>query len=295
MKKAIYYLLDVFAEEKYCGNQLAIFPEASVIDENLLPQIARELNLSETVFLYPVKDNKKPMRIFTPGGELPTAGHPTIGTAFYMSRETDHAMDKPLKIIFEQKIGEIEATVEFKDNLPVYSSMLQPLPSFMDSYGQREQIAALFNRSEEELMDLPIEKVSCGLPYIIVPFKTIESVKGIEFRLDRWNELKKSFGDAFVYAFCPEGEDGGDVHGRMFAPDIGVPEDPATGSANGPLGCYCVKHKITNSSIVSEQGYEIGRRSKIYIDIKSTSEGDITAVKVGGKSVFIGKGEIFLN
>lgn len=295
MKKATYYLLDVFAEDKYCGNQLAIFPEAANISEELLSKIARELNLSETVFLYPKKNNRWPMRIFTPGGELPTAGHPTIGTAFYMSRQTDHAIDAPLDILFEQKIGEIKATVDFRNNLPIFSSMLQPLPEFMAEYEDRSSIASLFNREESELLDLPIEKVSCGLPYVIVPFRALESIKQIEFRLDRWNEIKAAFGNAFVYAFCPNGEDGGHVHGRMFAPDIGVLEDPATGSANGPLGCYCVKHQLTDHSIISEQGYEIGRKSKIYIDIAESGNGEIRMVKVGGKSVFIGKGEIFLN
>lgn len=295
MEKAIYYLLDVFTNTRFGGNQLAVFPKADKIPEELFPVFAKELNLSESVFLFTKKESSWPMRIFTPGGELPTAGHPTIGTAFYLSREADHDSNKPLELMFDQKIGLINSRVEFKNNLPQKSFMYQPLPKFMGEVEDRKTMSNLLNLEENKLLDIPIEIVSCGIPYIIIPLKSMTDVRNINFRLDIWQKIKSSFPNAFVYAFCLGGvENDSDVHGRMFAPDAGILEDPATGSANGPLGCYCVKHNLTGNEIVSEQGYEMGRKSKIYIDIKKNKSGDINEVKIGGYCVFIGKGEIFM-
>jgi trans-2,3-dihydro-3-hydroxyanthranilate isomerase len=296
MNKALYYLLDVFTKESFGGNQLAIFPDDRNISESLKPRIARELNLSETVFLSPtVQDLPIPMRIFTPGGEVPTAGHPTVGTAYYLSRELAHDYETPLEITFQQKIGPIKAEVFFENNLPYKAVMYQPLPKFGVEYQNRGDFAKLLSLEEQDLLHYPVQWVSCGLPYVIIPVVSLEKVKAIQFRLDIWQTLRKQVDQAFIYAFTPYGETKeGDLHGRMFAPDIGVFEDAATGSANGPLGCYVTHHKIKESPFLSEQGFEMGRRSLINIEIQEDDEKNIHQVKVGGSCVFMGKGEIFL-
>lgn len=297
MKKAIYYLVDVFTDRPYSGNQLAIFPDAVPIPDELLPQIARELNLSETVYLYPKQDPAADfrMRIFTPGGELPTAGHPTIGTSIFLARKIDHKENTIHLLTLEQKIGNISVEVDIENNLPKKATMFQPLPSFLEIYEDRQLLAEMLGLQPGDLLDFPIQKISCGVPYVIIPIKSLELIRKIGFRLDRYNQMKSTFDGAFVYAFTPFGETpGGNVHGRMFAPEAGILEDPATGSANGPLGCYLTDYNILQGPYISEQGFEMGRPSIIEIDIKCDSDQKITAVKVGGSAVMIGKGEIYL-
>lgn len=297
MKKAIYFLMDVFTNQPYSGNQLAIFPEASSIPEELLPKIARELNLSETVYLYPKSDPKADfkMRIFTPASELPTAGHPTIGTSIFLARKVAHQDSTTHQLILEQAIGNIPVDVEIINNVPVKATMQQPLPTFGEIYKDRQLMAELIGLSEEDLLDYPVQQVSCGVPYVIIPVRSLHLIRKIGFRLDRFNELKPQLGGAFVYAFTPSGTtERGNVHGRMFAPEAGILEDPATGSANGPLGCYLTHYQILPSPYLSEQGFEMGRPSLLEIAIETNASREITAVKVGGEAVFTGRGEIYL-
>lgn len=297
MKKAIYFLMDVFTNQHYSGNQLAIFPDATQIPDDLLPKIARELNLSETVYLYPKThpDADFKMRIFTPASELPTAGHPTIGTSIFLARKIDHENNEIYSLTLEQKIGNIPVQVQIVNNLPVKATMEQPLPNFGEIFEDRQVMAELIGLNEEDLLEFPVQLVGCGVPYVIIPVKSIDLIKKIGFRLDRYNELKKSFGGAFIYAFTPSGETkDGKVHGRMFAPEAGILEDPATGSANGPLGCYLTKYGILQSPYLSEQGFEMGRPSIIEIEIDKGTDENIRSVKVGGEAVLTGKGEIYL-
>jgi len=295
--RANYFLMDVFTEKKFSGNPLAIFPKAEYIPEQFMPLIAKELNISETVFLFSKnKDGHYPMRIFTPGMELPTAGHPTIGTAIFLSREIKHDTNRPLEITLNQKIGQVKTKVYFNNNLPYFAEMKQLLPQFGPIYENRDQFAELINLHETDLMDYPIQEVSCGVKYIFIPVKKLLSIQSIQFRMDIWNSIKSQLSGAFIYAFCPEAQDkGNDVHGRMFAPDAGILEDPATGSANGPLGCYLIYYRLKKSPMKSEQGYEMGRPSLIHIDIDVEKEQNIIKVGIGGSSVFVGSGSILLD
>ncbi len=296
MHRASYYLLDVFTEQRYGGNPLAIFPDARPVDPSLMQTIAGELNLSETVFLYP--RNKKgafPMRIFTPRTELPTAGHPSIGTAFFLAREVHHDHNKPIEIILGQRIGDIRVSVEHRYNIPTMATMHQPLPEFGEVMETRKEVAAVLGLKEQDLLPQPLQIVSCGVPYLIVPINSLEAVKAIRFRLDLWDRMKDAFGGSFIYAFTPSGErPGSDLHGRMFAPEAGILEDPATGSANGPLACYCVEYGIKKGPMISEQGFEMGRPSFLHLEARKDGN-EFKSVRVAGKSVFVGKGEFFLD
>lgn len=295
MIKATYRLLDVFTDKKFGGNQLAIFEDATKIPPEMFQNIARELNLSETVFLFPKNsDGSHPMRIFTPVKELPTAGHPSIGTAYFLAQKFEKK-ESNHKITLAQNIGLIEVEIKMSKKGPLLATMYQVLPSFGKIFGNRAEIAQLLNLTISDLMDYPIQEVSCGVPYVIVPVRTVENIQNLTFNTQIWEELQYKLKNKSIYVFTPVGLlPNGDLHGRMFAPEIGIIEDPATGSANGPLACYLFKYNIKKGPLVSEQGFEINRPSTIYIEIES-EKGVIKNVKVGGQAVFVGKGQLSID
>lgn len=298
MKQASYYLLDVFTSVKFGGNPLAVFPDARMIDPAKFQLIARELNLSETVFLTPPSAGQPhySMRIFTPGKELPTAGHPTIGTAFYLSREIQHPSDQAATIQLQQQVGLISVEVNFQNNLPDMVTMYQPLPVFGQEHPDlRDELAHMLGLSVTELDDAPIQEISCGNNTLLIPVKTAATLSRIHFNMGIWERLRHHFNDALIYVFSVNGVIGADVQGRMFGPSVGIMEDPATGSANGPLACYLAHHGLCKMPALSLQGYEMGRPSQLYLDIRKDSSGNIDQVKVGGRSVYVGQGSLFLD
>ena len=297
MNQAPYFLLDVFTETKYGGNQLAVFPDATRINDNLFQKIAKELNLSETVFLFPPKEgNNYRMRIFTPGKELPTAGHPTIGTAFYLTRELAHKAGGTQKITLEQKVGPVDVYIHYQDNIPDLITMHQPLPVFGDRHDERrDELASILGLKPEELANAPIQEVSCGNNTLLVPVKSTEVLSRIRLKTDHWIDAKPTYGDAFLYVYTLDGVKNGDVQGRMFAPEIGIMEDPATGSANGPLAAYLTEHQLIEMPATSLQGYEMGRPSQIYLDTEKNEDGSYKKVTISGKCVYTGEGTHFLD
>ncbi len=285
-----YYLLDVFTSTPLAGNQLAVFPDASDIDPLLFQGIAKEFNLSETVFLFPTKSGENPsMRIFTPSKELPTAGHPTIGTAHVLARESGKA-----SMILQQKIGDIHVSIEYKDGEPDLITMNQPLPVYGRIYHNKTAIASMLSLTPDEIDDSPIQEISCGNNILFIPVKNVEILSRIKVRTEILEELSDAVDTTQLYCFSVNGVNGGDVQGRMFAPLLGIYEDPATGSANGPLACYLAKHDVLQMPVLSLQGYEMGRPSQLYLDLSLDTKNEITEVKVGGKCQLVGKGELFL-
>lgn len=294
MPNSTYYLLDVFSEEMFGGNQLAIFPDSTGIDSSLFQKIAQEFNIAETVFLFPPKSEEEihSMRIFTPFSELPTAGHPTIGTAYFLASQQN---DKST-IEIDQKIGRIKIEVSYlKNGEADLMTMYQPLPVFGDEITKRDLVASMLSLEEADLADLPIQEVSCGNNFLLVPLRSTELLKKVRVNQVLYDELLPELKSIGVYVFSLSDVEGGDVRGRMFAPELGIVEDPATGSANGPLGCYLSNYDLVDFPIVSLQGFEMKRPSYIYLDIAKDSEGEICAVKVSGKCKFVGQGELFLD
>lgn len=297
MQKSPYVLLDVFTDKKYGGNQLAIFTDARNIPEAHFQLIARELNLSETVFLFPPEGARKnyAMRIFTPGQELPTAGHPTIGTAFYLAGVLQPSTDE-LHISLDQEVGTVEVVVNLKNGKAETATMHQPLPKFGPRHDdKRDMLAAVLSLSVDELADRPIQTISCGNNTLIVPVRSASTLSNIRLRVDQWAALKEVIDMTMMYVFATDDVEGGDIQGRMFSPDIGITEDPATGSANGPLACYLTQYNIISLPALSLQGYEMGRPSQLQLNTTVDDQGKITSVQVGGKSVFVGEGVHFLD
>ncbi|HUN09207.1 MAG TPA: PhzF family phenazine biosynthesis protein [Aggregatilineales bacterium] len=298
MRKLRYHLVDVFTNERFGGNPLAVFTNGRGVEPALMQTIARELNLSETVFVLPPEDpaNHWRLRIFTPATELPMAGHPTVGTAYVLARE--HLVDvtgDETTIRLEEPVGVIPVTFSFDDRGALSISMTQPNPTFGPMMDDRAGIAALLSLSPDDLLPLPIQVVSTGVPFIFVPVRDLDAMRRIKVRLDLWEQSLKDTPHPHLLTFTPEVEVAGShVHVRMFAPAMGIPEDPATGGAAGPLGCYLVQHGLVKDSpaaIIAEQGFEMGRRSFLHIGIEQ-QDGEITRVTVGGQSVPVGEGVI---
>ncbi|MBC7930231.1 MAG: PhzF family phenazine biosynthesis protein [Rubrivivax sp.] len=298
MRRLHYHRVDVFTDRAFGGNPLAVFTNGRGISTETMQAIAKEFNLSETTFVVPPDDAKHDwrVRIFTPGSELPMAGHPTVGTSFVLAREHLIRRDaKETTIILEEGVGPVPVRVEFSGGEPSYAEMSQPLPKFGPRPGDRRAVAEMLSLDVQDIDEsLPLEVVSCGVPFLYVPLKSLDAARRARPRADLMEGARDVPPQVFVFTREVEGE-GSTIHSRMFAPGFGITEDPATGGASGPLGCYLVRYGVVPRSaaaqIVSEQGIEMGRPSLIHIRIES--EGDeITGVKVGGKCHFAGEGFI---
>ena len=305
MKKLRYHLVDVFTDRAFGGNQLAVFTDARGLSPEIMQAVAKELNLSETTFVLPPEDSRNDyrVRIFTPAAELPMAGHPTVGTAFVLATERmiEHS-GQETAVNFEEGVGTIPVSIEWQDGSPAYIQMSQPLPVFGPHFADAGRIAEILSVEVRAILEthLPMQVVSCGVPFLFVPLKTLQDVRSIRFRVDVWERTLREFESSHVFVFTLETEtEGSTVHSRMFAPALGINEDPATGGASGPLGCYLVRHKIIvpdgNGKVecISEQGMEMGRPSFIKIVIEQNGE-KISGVKIKGQCILMGEGHLFV-
>lgn len=300
MRKLHFHLVDVFTDRAFGGNPLAVFLDGRDLSDDLMQALAKEMNLSESTFVLPPSDpvNDFRVRIFTPAAELPMAGHPTVGTAFVLAREgmIPHSGNQA-NVRFEEGVGPIPVGIEFSGDAPARATMTQPLPTFGPRFEDVRAIADMLAVDVASIRtDLPVEVVSCGVPFLYVPLQDLKAARSVSFRPHLGEEVLRSCGAHGIFVLTMEVEnEGSTVHSRMFAPGLGVSEDPATGGASGPLGCYLVRHGLVpaadTSRIVSEQGIEMGRPSFIHIEIDQ-SEGEITAVRVGGQCVYMGQGYI---
>src|SRR5438045_2609815 len=250
MNSRVYHLVDVFTDRAFGGNPLAVFLDGKGMSDGLMQAIAKEFNLSETTFVLPPQNpgNDFRVRIFTPAEELPMAGHPTVGTTFVLTRA---GLVRPgtgrTTITLEEGVGPIPVAIDWKNSKPSFIEMQQPLPEFGSPIENRTAIAEMLSLEPEAIRDdLPIQVVSCGVPFLFVPVKTLEAIRRIRFRVDVAERGKVPARNTFVFTMETEFPGSG-VHSRMLAPLLGISEDPATGSANGPLGCYVVRHKILPS------------------------------------------------
>lgn len=301
-RKLHYHLVDVFTDRQFGGNPLAVFTDGRGLSTETMQSLAREMNLSETTFLLPPEDpaNHFKLRIFTPGKELPMAGHPTVGTSYVLARERmfDWSGDGA-ELRLEEGVGPIRVDLEFRDGAPHMIWMTQLRPQFGHVIDDVAAVAEMLSIEPEAInTDLPIEVVSCGVPFLFVPVRDLATMRRLRLRQEVSSRLLVPLDLGEVFIFAPEVEHAGStVHSRMFAPDFGIGEDPATGAASGPLGSYLVRHGLVPAGpiahIVSEQGIEMGRPSFIHIRIASEGD-DITGVQVGGQAVYMGQGDIEL-
>jgi PhzF family phenazine biosynthesis protein len=384
-----YLLYDVFTGEPLLGNQLAVFLDGAGLDTPLMQRIAREMNLSETTFILPPEHagTDVRMRIFTPARELPIAGHPTIGSTFALAHAGRLARDAST-CVFGLNIGPTAVDLAWGDDGLRFAWMTQPNPAFSAPRQDRDAVAAaLALRPDDLAPELPVQEVSCGVPFLIVPLRDRSAVDRAVSDAGAFRRLASSGGSSLpLYVFALSDADAigdahdaddadvrsgrvseprmgdahdadvrsgrpsgrlstgetdvdarsgrlseprmGDAHdadirsgrpsgrpidaaeparsahppasvayARMFAPEFGIVEDPATGSAAGPLGSYLVEHRVVSvdqaSQIVIDQGVAMGRASRIHVAIEG-GPGAISRVKVGGEAVLVGRGELLL-
>ena len=288
-----FYMVDVFAEEKYAGNQLAVFRGVETLSTEQMQRIAKEMNYSETTFIVSeiAENGGYPVRIFTPQQELPFAGHPTLGTAFILQQEV---IRQPIETVtLNLKVGHIPVTLSYQDQQIDLLWMRQNPPTFGSQF-DRETIAPILNLKVDELDDrYPIQDVSTGLPFIIVPLKKQRSLQRAKIDREKLFELIKNTEAQAILVFCPETYHAkNQLCVRVFVEGLGIPEDPATGSANGCLAGYLAQYDYFGDSPVDvrvEQGYEMGRPSLLLLKAQKT--GAKIEVSVGGHVVMVAKGE----
>jgi trans-2,3-dihydro-3-hydroxyanthranilate isomerase len=293
MRTHSFTIVDVFAEKKYAGNQLAVFKDAGHLSDDEMQLFAKEMNYSETTFILSDKKRKGgyDVRIFTPAQEIPFAGHPTLGTAFVIQQEI---IREPVeKVILNLPVGQIPVALSFSKGEVDDLWMEQKHPEFGSELDKAEVARSLSIEEADIENRFPVQEVSTGLPFMIVPLKTLEAVK--RARVNRavfFGLIAKTKAKAPLI-FCPETYDPkNDLNCRVFVDYYDIPEDPATGSANGCLAGYLVKHRYFGDEPINvrvEQGYEIGRPSLLYL--KAEGNADAIDVLVGGKVFKIAEGE----
>ena len=278
-----YVLADVFTDVALAGNQLAVFTDARELPEEALQPLARELNISETVFVYPPgAGGHARIRIFTPVLELPFAGHPVLGTAFVLAGPM-----QLMEIRLETGVGIVPVLLERLGARIVFGCMTQPIPAVAPFPQPAELLAAL--GVERSL--LPIELYDNGMPHVYVVLDSKEGVAALEPDMAALTRLQLDRGGEPFGTNCLAGSETR-WKTRMFAPAGGVPEDPATGSAAGPLACHLARHGLIpfGEEIEISQGDEINRPSTLYSRVEGSSE-SIERVEVGGSAVIVARGE----
>jgi trans-2,3-dihydro-3-hydroxyanthranilate isomerase len=294
---------DVFTDHLFGGNQLAVFLDGRGLSTDTMQAVAKEMNFSETTFVLPpeAEGTDARVRIFTPAEELPVAGHPTIGTTFALARTGAIAAGRD-QIVFGMNIGPVPVALTWTGEDLGFAWMSQGMPTFGDSIANRDAVAQALSISPAAITGTgrPVQVVSCGVPFLYVPLTARRAVDNAQLNAAALEALLEETGTGAhgVFIFSAEpGTDRATVYSRMFAPGLGVQEDPATGIASGPLGCYLVKHQIVPpekaTAMVSLQGAKMGRPSHVHISI-GTSDGDITSVRVGGEAVLAGEGTLYI-
>lgn len=283
-------IVDVFAEQRFAGNQLMVCRPQAELSSDVMLAIAKEIHFSETTFLVSEKqsDGGYPVRIFTPRAEIPFAGHPTLGTAAVIQQECENTFQPTIRL--NLAVGQIPVTfgenedglLWMQQNPPVFGAILPP-----------SDLTAVTNLSIDQIdLRYPIQEVSTGLPTLILPLKTRTALQAMRVGPDlflAWVEGRQA---KTLFAFCPM-ESGQGFYARFFAHYYDIPEDPATGSANGSFAGYLVQHQVMGTEPIDttvEQGQEIGRPSKLYLRAAASPNG--VSTQVGGKVQPIAKGTI---
>lgn len=293
--KVAFEILDVFTNKPFRGNQLAVFPAPRKLTKNRMQSIAREINFSETTFIFPAKDKEADaqVRIFTPSDEIPFAGHPTIGTAFVIASSAAGRKKGPPRVVLQLGVGLVPVDIVYAGKKIKSLTMHQPIPRFGSALQNRGQAARALGIRIVDVLGGGV--VSNGMDFLVVETISSEAVAGATLNLDEIARIIKRHNVVGLSLFARLNETGTSIHTRFFAPTLGVIEDPATGSAAGAIGGYLTRilkfpRKL---KLKIQQGAEIGRPSEIYVDVQC-DRGMIQGVAVSGSVVRAGEGTIYL-
>jgi trans-2,3-dihydro-3-hydroxyanthranilate isomerase len=286
-----YRVVDVFTTEALAGNPLAVFTQASEIDEGVMQKIAREMNLAETTFVLPAEnpDCVARVRIFTPKKEMLFAGHPTIGTAFVL-RDAGIVPSDGESFCLEEKVGPVQIWIEDAERSMIW---LRTPPISEGQFYSRSSCARALGLDTDELLDIEPQILDAGNPTLFIALRSKEAVDRAWLDASAMRTLRNHNSEPFcVFVFSPTGEG---AYSRMFAPDYGVPEDPATGSSTGPLAVFMMRNGLMKGSsgtrFISEQGTKMARRSILHVRIAG-DQGD--GVHVGGHVTSVAEGTMKL-
>ena len=297
-----YHLLDVFTRDPFGGNQLAVFVDAATIPPELMPRIARELNLSETVFVLPAAapGAVRRLRIFTPGMELPFAGHPTVGTACLLASLGAFEIEAGNAAVeFEEGVGNVRVRVHAgRDGAASFAQLSAAQPAeIREAPLARARLADLLTLDIDDVLDDDMHSpasASCGVPFLFVPLRNRGALRRCRLDTAIWNATLASTWapHVFVYTFDAEREQS-QLRARMFAPAMGIPEDPATGAAATALAALLASRAGRDGTHHwrMEQGFELGRPSILELEADVTS-GRVTDARVGGHAVVVGGGRL---
>ena len=303
MRRFRFIQLDVFTREPFGGNQLAVFLDATGLSDAEMQAIAREMNYSESTFVLPATDPKalRRVRIFTPSTELPFAGHPTVGTTFALSYAGIAQAGGDSPVYLQLGIGTLPVDLLFEEQRLSFVWMHQQPPTFAPFAGDQAQLAGALSLEPGDFADLPVEVGSAGVPFLFVPLRSLDALGRAAPRAELRALLAAAGVRIGAYLFSLERLNGGagEARSRMFAPEMGIVEDAATGSAAGPFGVYLLRHGYIVADSFGEsrlrilQGVEMGRTSRLEVAILGGSDA-VRDVRVGGESVIIAEGELLL-
>jgi len=285
------HLVDVFATERYAGNQLAVVESDGALADETMQAIAAEMGFSETTFVESADPEGARVRIFTPEAEIPFAGHPTLGTAHVIRERLVEG--RPDRVVLDLDVGDVPVDVQPVDGTETLWMSQRP-PAFGETldYAALAEVLSLDNAALDG--DWPVQIVSTGLPTIVVPLADRAALERIDVDRAAYERVTGDRRAKNVLAFCPDPRAAdNDLAVRVFAPFYGVPEDPATGSSNGCLAAYLARHAYFGSGHVTarvEQGYELGRPSLVHLE--AVDRGQTFDVEVGGLVIDVARGEL---
>ena len=293
-----YHTTDVFTTSPFGGNPLAVLPDARGLTDEQMISIAREFNYSESVFVFPPVNaaNTRRVRIFTPGAELPFAGHPTVGTAFVLAAtgEIELTGDET-RIIFEEGVGPVGVLIKSDMGKPYFAQLTAAkIPAMINDKYDAGTLADIISLRVEDVATgtLAIEAWSAGVPFLFVPVKSREALARSRVRMDAWERTLKDSVAPEIFVFAIEDDDV--IRARMFAPTLGISEDPATGGAVTALGGYLARRSAVRDGMLRysvHQGVEMGRPSLLELEV-DVAQGGVSAVRVGGASVLVSSGAL---
>jgi trans-2,3-dihydro-3-hydroxyanthranilate isomerase len=300
-----FYTADVFTETIFGGNPLAIFPDAVGLTGPQMQKVAAEINYSETVFVFPpaTPNGTKRLRIFTPKAEIPFAGHPTVGTAFVLVAIAAIPRTGPeMTLYFEEGVGIIPVKVLWENDQPVYSELTAAqLPEIGPEPPPVHILAEILSLKPGQILtgEYAPQALSSGLPFLLIPLRDQSAIAAVKLRRELWQQYLSSFWASSVYVFTFDTSSRLiDLRARMFAPNLGIEEDPATGSAATVLGAYLAQRDYQmcrqpgQERLLTwqvEQGIEMGRPSLLKIQVTQSAD-SIEKITVGGSSVLVSQG-----
>lgn len=292
--------LNVFTSAPHAGNQLAVVFSGNGLDDGEMLGITRDFNYSETTFVLPPTDPGAActLRIFTPGREIPFAGHPTIGSAIALVHNgTVQAHEGENELVLQEGVGPVPVRVRVEKGKPVFAQFsvaMLPEPQPLDI--ERRSLAAMLGLTSDDLLDEPYgpQVVSCGIPFLFVPVRNRDAVGRAGVRQHLWEKELRGTPGSDIMVFCMDPDGDADIHARVFVPGHGIPEDPATGSACAALGGYLANRTPRDNTTlrwIVRQGVEMGRPSRIELEVDK-HDGMVAAVRVGGPAVVTSRGEL---